>query len=84
MSATARSFEVEHAGCPACADRVRSALSELGRVEQITIDEEADSAFVLLQADGELEQVEVSELLARVSVGSGHAYRVRAGSWEEA
>jgi copper chaperone CopZ len=79
---TTRSFEVEQAGCASCAERIRDALAPLATVERITIDEEADTARVLISAD-DIREAAVSEALARASVGSGHAYRVRDGSWRE-
>ena len=40
-------FEVEEAGCPSCATRVRGALEALGEVSDVTIDEEADEVIVV-------------------------------------
>ena len=76
-----RSFRVEHAGCSACAERVRTALSRLGDVDEITVDEEADAADVVLRSERYVDQTEVDAALAEASVGSGHSYRVAAGSW---
>jgi copper chaperone CopZ len=81
MTEIVRSFTVEHAGCPSCADRVRTALSPLGDVEEITIDGEADSADVVLRTFDHLERTEIDAALAEASLGSGHAYRVADGSW---
>ena len=39
-------FEVEQAGCPSCAARVRAALAPLGTVSEVAIDEQADQATV--------------------------------------
>jgi copper chaperone CopZ len=77
-----RSFEVEHAGCTACAERIRAALTPLATVEHIAIEEEADTARVLISSDT-LSKARVGEALARASVGSGHEYRVKNGSWRE-
>ena len=60
-------FEVEEAGCPSCATRVRGALEALGEVSDVTIDEE-----------------DVNRALREASVGSGHGYRVKPGSWQPA
>lgn len=75
-------FEVEQAGCESCAARVRAALEPLGDVDEIVIDEQADAATV--RARGELEEDAVNAALAASSHGSGHTYRVRAGSWQAA
>lgn len=75
-------FEVEQAGCESCSARVRAALEPLGDVGEITIDEEADAATV--RATGNLDEAAVNEALAAASDGSGHVYRVRPGSWQEA
>ena len=74
-------FEVEQAGCASCAARVRGALEPLGTVDEIAIDEQADSAAVRLAASPSLGEVEVNAALLAVSHGSGHAYRVKPGSW---
>lgn len=76
-----RRFEVEHAGCSACADRLRAALSPLGTVEEIAIDEDADRATVFIAAEEEISEGAVGAALSRASIGSGHEYRVKAGSW---
>lgn len=75
-------FEVEQAGCESCAARVRAALEPLAEVGGVTIDEDADSATV--HASGDVTEVAVNDALAAASHGSGHAYRVRPGSWREA
>lgn len=77
------SFEVPHAGCPSCAERVRSALSPFGVVEEIAIDEDADSARVVMRADRPIDPAQVSRALEGASVGSGHDYRVAEGSWQD-
>jgi hypothetical protein len=84
MEATRRRFEVEHAGCSSCAERIRGALSPLATVDEITIDERADTATVSIIASESIERVAVDEALARASTGSGHQYRVKSGSWNEA
>jgi hypothetical protein len=75
-------FEVEQAGCESCAELVREALSPLGTVGEIEIDEEADSATVRLASDASVD--DVNRALLEVSHGSGHAYRVKPGSWQPA
>jgi copper chaperone CopZ len=75
------SFVVEEAGCESCAKLVREALEPLGTVESIEIDEAADVAAVRLDTTGATES-DVDRALAAVSVGAGHAYRVRPGSWD--
>jgi copper chaperone CopZ len=74
-------FEVEQAGCESCAGRVRGALAPLGTVDEILIDEEADAATVRLAVSTVTED-DVNRALADASHGSGHAYRVRSGSWQ--
>lgn len=75
-------FVVEQAGCEACASRVRGALEQLGKVESVEIDEEADAATV--RASGVLSEDAANEALRPASRVSGHAYRVRPGSWQVA
>lgn len=77
-------FEVEEAGCPSCATRVRRALEALGEVSDVTIDEEADEATVRLAAASPLDEDDVNRALREASVGSGHGYRVKPGSWQPA
>ena len=79
MAEVIRTFTVEHAGCQSCADRARAALSPLGDVEEIRVDEDADTADVVFRGQVELENVDAA--LADASSGSGHEYRVAAGSW---
>ena len=74
-------FEVEQAGCESCAARVRAALEPLGEVGEIAIDAEADAATVRARGAG-LSEEAVNAALAEASHGSGHTYRVRAGSWQ--
>ncbi len=77
-------FLVEQAGCASCAQRVRSALEPLARVERIEIDESADLATVTLVSEPPIDEQRVSAALAEASEGAGHAYRVRPGSWAPA
>lgn len=73
-------FEVEQAGCESCAARVRAALEPHARVDAIAIDAEGD--FATVHANGvDLSEDAVNAALVTASHGSGHAYRVRAGSW---
>jgi hypothetical protein len=75
-------FEVEQAGCASCAELVREALAPLGTVGEIEIDEDADSATVRLASGASVD--DVNRALLEVSHGSGHAYRVKPGSWQPA
>jgi copper chaperone CopZ len=75
-------FVVEQAGCDSCADRLRGALGPVAAVAAIVIDEEADAATVRLA--GAASEDAVGAALAAASKGSGHAYRVRPGSWRPA
>ena len=75
-------FVVEEAGCPSCAARLRTALAPVATVEEIEIDETADLAAVTLSADGELGVEQIAHALDQASDGSGHTYRLRAGSWQ--
>ena len=72
-------FVVSEAGCESCARLVRRALEPFGTVEAVEIDEAADEATVRL--DGDASEEAVNGALAEASVGVGHAYRVRPGSW---
>ena len=72
-------FVVEEAGCESCARRVRAALESIAAVESVEVDEEADAATVRLR--GDVDEERASDALATASDGSGHTYRVRAGSW---
>ena len=74
-------FDVEQAGCESCGKLVRAALEPLGAVEELTIDEQADMAGVVLAATAAPDQSAVDAALAGASAGAGHLYRVRAGSW---
>lgn len=74
-------FEVEQAGCESCAARVRAALEPLGAVDEIAVDPDADAAMVRARGAG-LSEDAVNAALAAASHGSGHTYRVRAGSWQ--
>lgn len=51
-------------------------------VRAIEIDEKEDFAAVSLELDPDSGQADVEAVLAGASVGSGHAYRVRFGSWD--
>ena len=74
------SFVVEDAGCASCARRVRAALEPLATVETVDVDHDANFATVRVAASGLSEQA-VNRALEDASAGSGHAYRVRQGSW---
>lgn len=74
-------FEVEQAGCTSCAARVREALTSLAVVSDLAIDESTDSASVRLAGDASVSEADVSRVLIEASRGSGHAYRVKPGSW---
>ena len=74
-------FTVEQAGCASCGKLIREALTELGQVGQVDVDEQADEALVALEPSGSVSQVDVDQILSRVSPAAGHAYRVRQGSW---
>ena len=74
-------FVVENAGCDSCGALVSDALSGLGTVESIDIDEEADAATVRLEHTSTVSMEEVDRILESVSAGSGHGYRVQPGSW---
>lgn len=75
-------FEVEEAGCASCAERVRSALEGVVAVETVEIDEAHDTATVAVRGGADPDVV--ADALARASAGSGHAYRIRDGSWRAA
>jgi len=75
-----RSFVIEQAGCKSCAARVRAALANVVHVEGIEIDEGADTAFVRVSGD-EVSERHVEAAIDAASEGSGHTYRIRAGSW---
>lgn len=74
-------FEVEQAGCESCAALVRDALEEVVPVAGVSIDETADLATVRLGHGAPPSVEEVDRLLAEASEGTGHAYRVKPGSW---
>ncbi len=75
-------FEVEQAACASCAELVREALAPLGTVGEIVVDQDADSATVRLASRASVD--DVNRALLEVSHGSGHAYRVKPGSWQPA
>jgi copper chaperone CopZ len=83
-SSAGRVFEVEQAGCESCAERVRNALAPLATVRAVEIDAEADLATVSVGPDAELSEEAVNRALSAASHGSGHAYRVKPGSWRPA
>ena len=74
-------FEVEQAGCESCAARVRGALDPIVAVAWIEIDEDSDTAAVRLAPGTDATEEDVNRALLEVSHGSGHAYRVKPGSW---
>jgi hypothetical protein len=74
-------FEVEQAGCESCAARVRAALAPVLEIDTLEIDEGRDVAAVSGRAVGDATVEAVDQLLAHASVGAGHAYTVRSGSW---
>lgn len=76
-----RRFVVENAGCPACAERVYGALSPLGIIDGVTVDEDADSVTVSMRTGNSVGQEEINKVLAAASEGAGHHYRVLADSW---
>lgn len=79
-SVTHVQFVVEGAGCESCAARVRQALAPLATVDDVRIDEQADVATVSLSATSIAEDDAVAAL-REASVGSGHDYRIKPGSW---
>ena len=72
-------FAVEQAGCESCGKLIRTALSLVGTVASVEIDEASDTAKVVLSGDAQRAAVDAA--LEEVSAGAGHAYRVRADSW---
>ena len=72
-------FDVEQAGCESCGKLIATALGVVGTVESIEIDEAADTASVVLSDAPARHAVEAA--LAEASVGAGHVYGVRDGSW---
>ena len=74
-------FDVEQAGCESCGRLIRGALSALGAVERLEIDEAADRATVVLSGEPSREAVDAA--LLQASADAGHEYRVRAGSWRD-
>jgi hypothetical protein len=79
--AQATVFEVEQAGCESCAALVRDVLEDAAEVSEITIDQQADLATVRLAPGATLSEEEANRLLGGASHGTGHAYRVKPGSW---
>jgi copper chaperone CopZ len=84
VGATTVRFDVDHAGCPTCAERVKGALASMATVAQVSIDEESDTATVSIITETPIDQTTVNAALTRASTGSGHEYRVKADSWTEA
>lgn len=74
-------FEVEQAGCESCAALVRDVLEEVAEVSEISIDERADLATVRLAPGAAISEEDANRLLSGASYGTGHAYRVKPGSW---
>jgi copper chaperone CopZ len=74
-------FDVENAGCQSCATKVRAALSPLGEVREVVVDEARDTATVHLLTAAEVEQRQIDGALEEASADAGHAYRVNPGSW---
>lgn len=72
-------FSVEQAGCESCAKLIGAALGQVGEVESIAVDADADAATVVLS--GVAGRDEVDAALEEASAGAGHAYSVEAGSW---
>lgn len=72
-------FDVEQAGCESCGKVIGAALSKVGTVESIVIDEDADTAKVVVSGPPSRDAVDAA--LAEASAGAGHAYRVQADSW---
>jgi copper chaperone CopZ len=81
MQPEQRTFEVEQAGCPSCAARVREALAPLATVHGVEIDADADTATVRLDDGAKISEQAVNRALREFSEGSGHSYRVKPGSW---
>jgi len=75
-------FDVEQAGCESCGKVITAALSRVATVESVEIDEDADTAKVVLAGSAEPDAVDAA--LAEASADAGHAYRVRPGSWRSA
>lgn len=76
------SFVVEQAGCASCAERIRRALTALGEVAEISVDEDGDVSHVRMAASDGVTEERVNAVLLAASEGAGHAYRIRAGSFE--
>jgi hypothetical protein len=74
-------FVVENAGCVSCGRVIRDAVSAVGQVEVVAIDEDADVASVRLEPSGTVSLEDVDRILEEASAGAGHAYRIRPRSW---
>jgi hypothetical protein len=75
-------FVVEQAGCHACAARIEKALALIGTVRSVDVDEQADVAAVRLAGPNAISEDAVRRALGEASVGSGHVYELRPGSWD--
>ena len=69
---------------PSCAQRLRDALTPLGDVREIEVDEAEDVARVRAQVPASTSCDVIEQTLVAASAGSGHEYRVRRGSWQAA
>ena len=69
---TRLAFDVEQAGCPSCAARIRAVLDPLARLDEITIDEEAAER----SRPGRLRMRDQMAAGAGVEVESTEAYAV--------
>lgn len=74
-------FVVENAGCPSCGERIRRALSEVAKVDEVSVDEPADAATVHLTTPTDLSLRAIDHLLRVASEGGEHEYRVAHESW---
>jgi translation elongation factor EF-Tu-like GTPase len=74
-------FLVENAGCVSCGRVVRGALTAIGAVEVVGIDEHADVAVIRLEPSRAVSAAEVDAILQAASAEAGHEYRVRPDSW---
>ena len=80
---TAVEIVVENAGCSSCGAVIRDALASFGEIEALTIDEAADTATIRLSGSSTtaITAVDLDRALAAAGDRSGHAYRVRRGSF---
>lgn len=56
----------------------------LATVDEISIDEDSDTASVSISTGAPIEENTVNAALTGASTGSGHEYRVKPHSWMEA